>query len=149
MWHLLSLPTGLPRCGSGKGRGQEFNPWVRKMPWSRKWQPAPEFLPGKLHEQRSLVGYSCSVQGDRAYTASLLFPTHALRIAAARYEVLFSLGINQKRYIREGMNLLLLLLSRFSPNSFLHCGYIRLSQRASQNSDVPVSHLETALSCRF
>ena len=61
MWHLLSLPTGLPRWGNGKGRRQEFNPWVRKMPWSRKWQPAPVFLPGKLHGQRSLVGYSCKV----------------------------------------------------------------------------------------
>ena len=26
--------------------------------WSRKWQPTPVFLPGKFHEQRSLVGYS-------------------------------------------------------------------------------------------
>ena len=24
----------------------------------RKWQPAPVFLPGKFHRQRSLVGYS-------------------------------------------------------------------------------------------
>ena len=37
---------------------QEFNPWVEKIPWSRKWQPAPVFLPGKFHRQRSLVGYS-------------------------------------------------------------------------------------------
>ena len=26
--------------------------------WSRKWQPTPVFLPGKFHEQRSLVGFS-------------------------------------------------------------------------------------------
>ena len=26
--------------------------------WSRKWPPAPVFLPGKFHGQRSLVGYS-------------------------------------------------------------------------------------------
>ena len=26
--------------------------------WSRKWQPAPVFLPGKFHEQRSLARYS-------------------------------------------------------------------------------------------
>ena len=24
-----------------------FNPWVRKILWSRKWQPTPVFLPGK------------------------------------------------------------------------------------------------------
>ena len=27
-------------------------------PWSKKWQTAPVFLPGKFHEQRSLAGYS-------------------------------------------------------------------------------------------
>ena len=35
-----------------------FDPWVRKIPWRRKWQPTPVFLPGKFHEQRSLAGYS-------------------------------------------------------------------------------------------
>ena len=35
-----------------------FASWVRKIPWSRKWQPAPIFLPGKHHVQRSLAGYS-------------------------------------------------------------------------------------------
>jgi len=29
-----------------------------KIPWNRKWQPAPVFLPGKFHGQRSLAGYS-------------------------------------------------------------------------------------------
>ena len=35
------------RCG--------FNPWVRKIPWRRKWQPTQIFLPGKSQGQRSLV----------------------------------------------------------------------------------------------
>ena len=35
-----------------------FDPWVKKIPWRRKWQPTPVFLPGKSHGQRSLVGYS-------------------------------------------------------------------------------------------
>ena len=29
-----------------------------KIPWRRKWQPTPVFLPGKFHGQESLVGYS-------------------------------------------------------------------------------------------
>ena len=37
-----------------------FDPWVRKMHWRKKWQPIPEFLPGKSYGQRSLVGYSSS-----------------------------------------------------------------------------------------
>ena len=35
-----------------------FDLWVRKIPWRRTWQPTPVFLPGKLHRQRSLAGYS-------------------------------------------------------------------------------------------
>ena len=31
---------------------------VGKIPWRRKWQPAPVFLPGEFHGQRSLAGYS-------------------------------------------------------------------------------------------
>ena len=26
--------------------------------WRREWQPTPVFLPGELHGQRRLVGYS-------------------------------------------------------------------------------------------
>ena len=36
----------------------EFDPWVRKIPWRREWQPTPVFLPGKSHRQRSLAGNS-------------------------------------------------------------------------------------------
>ena len=35
-----------------------FDPWVRKIPWSGKYQPTPVFLPEKSHGQRSLGGYS-------------------------------------------------------------------------------------------
>ena len=34
-----------------------FNPWVGKIPWRRKWHPAPVLLPGKSHGQKILVGY--------------------------------------------------------------------------------------------
>ena len=30
------------------------NPWVKKIPWRRAWQPTPVFLPGESHGQRSL-----------------------------------------------------------------------------------------------
>ena len=39
-------------------RRLEFDPWVRKIPWRRKWQPTLVFLPGKFHGQRSLADYS-------------------------------------------------------------------------------------------
>ena len=34
------------------------NPWVGKILWSKKWQPAPVFVPGQFHGQRSLADYS-------------------------------------------------------------------------------------------
>ena len=39
-------------------RRLRFDPWLGKIPWRRKWQPTPIFLPGKSHGQRSLVSYS-------------------------------------------------------------------------------------------
>ena len=48
---------GLSRWLSGKERRRGFDPWVRKIPWRKKWQHTPVFLPGESHGQRSLVGY--------------------------------------------------------------------------------------------
>ena len=36
----------------------KFDPWVRKIPWRREWQPTPVLLPGQSHGQRSLAGPS-------------------------------------------------------------------------------------------
>ena len=33
-------------------------PLGQKIPWRRKWQPTPVFLPGESHRQRSLADYS-------------------------------------------------------------------------------------------
>ena len=54
---------GLPRWCSSKEcpcqcRRHRVDPWVGKIPWRRKWQPTPVFLPGKLDGQRSLAGSS-------------------------------------------------------------------------------------------
>ena len=38
------------RCGLDR--------WVGKIPWRRKWQPTPVFLPGGSLGQRSLEGHS-------------------------------------------------------------------------------------------
>ena len=59
----LSNHWSFPRGSDGKTTCLQcwrpgFNPWVGKIPWRRKWQPTPVFLPGKSNGQRSLVGYS-------------------------------------------------------------------------------------------
>ena len=72
----------LPRWLSGKEstcqcrRHQRctFDPWVRKIPWSRKWLPTPVFL-GKSHGQRGLSG--CSPRGQKeSYTTEQLSTVH-------------------------------------------------------------------------
>ena len=59
----LPLPGVIPWWLSGKEsacqcRRCRFNPWVGKIPWIRKWQPTPTFLPGESHGLRSLANYS-------------------------------------------------------------------------------------------
>ena len=49
-----SVVKNLPANAGDAGNG--FNPWVGKIPWRRKWQLTPVFLPEKSHGQRSLVG---------------------------------------------------------------------------------------------
>ena len=64
--HTHTRIGGLPRWHSGKEstcqcrkrRRRGFYPWVGKIPWRRKWQSTPVFLPEKSYGQRSLVGYS-------------------------------------------------------------------------------------------
>ena len=63
------LPGGAsgkePNCRCTRHKRCGFDPWVRKIPWSRKWQPTTVFLTGKSHGQRSLAGY-----GPQGYTES-------------------------------------------------------------------------------
>ena len=66
------------------------HPWVRKIPWRRKWQPTPVFLPGKSYGQRSLVGYNPQGRKESDTTEQLhsLTQSHTskvmLRIIQAR-----------------------------------------------------------------
>ena len=50
---VAQIAKNLPKC-----RRTGFDPWVRKIPWKRSWQPTLVFLPGESHGQRSLAGYS-------------------------------------------------------------------------------------------
>ena len=54
---LASLVAQTIKCLSAMLE-TDIDPWVGKIPWRRKWQPTPVFLPGESHGQRSLVGYN-------------------------------------------------------------------------------------------
>ena len=47
-----------PTCQCRRCKRHRFDPWVKNIPWSRKWQPTPVFLPGAFHGQRGLAGYN-------------------------------------------------------------------------------------------
>ena len=55
-------------------------PGSRRFPWRRKWQPAPAFLPGKFHGQRSLGGYS--PKGRKESDTTMQGPTEPYRKTA-------------------------------------------------------------------
>ena len=59
MWIVPGGTSGKePACQCRKHKSYRFDPWVRKMPWRRAWEPTPVFLPGESHGQKSLAGYS-------------------------------------------------------------------------------------------
>ena len=53
-----------------------FDSWVRKIPWRRKWQPTPVFLPGEFCGQRSLVGYNPQARKESDVTEWLSTHQH-------------------------------------------------------------------------
>ena len=47
-----------PACQCMNCRRCGLDPWVRKIPWRKAWQPTLVFLPGESHGQRSPAGHS-------------------------------------------------------------------------------------------
>ena len=57
------IELGFPGGTSGKESTCQykrcvFNLCIQEIPQTRKWQPTPVFLPGKLHGQRNLMDWS-------------------------------------------------------------------------------------------
>ena len=77
---LYTRKQGFPGGSEGKASacdaGDMFDPWVGKIPWRRKWQSTPVFLPGESHGERSLVGYSPQGLKELDTTERLHYTTH-------------------------------------------------------------------------
>ena len=60
--HIRDFPGGAsgkePTCQCRRPKRHWFDPWVKKIPRKRTWQPTPGFFPGESHGQTSLAGYS-------------------------------------------------------------------------------------------
>ena len=67
-WLKICLQFGRPR----------FDPWVRKFPWRREWQPTTAFFPGESHGQRSLMGYCLWSHTELDTTEQLTLWLHCL-----------------------------------------------------------------------
>ena len=60
------LPSGSDGKASAYNAGRpRFNPLVRKIPWKRKWQSTPVFLPVKIPGWRSEPGRLQSMGSQR------------------------------------------------------------------------------------
>ena len=59
----IQIGKGFPGGSDGKESASytgdpDSIPGLGKIPWRKKWQPTPIFLPGEFHGHRSLLGYS-------------------------------------------------------------------------------------------
>ena len=101
-WCLLQVNRegrGLPRWLSSKepacnAGDTHSNPWAKNIPWRRKEQPTPVFLPGKSQRQRSLVGY----------------PPWGCRRVRHDWEIKHERG--EEKYLRENWSLHISLVPR-------------------------------------
>ena len=58
-WGFPGGPSGKePACQCRRHKRCGFDPWFRKIPWTRAWQSTSALLPGESHGRRSLAGYS-------------------------------------------------------------------------------------------
>ena len=67
-----------------------FDPWVENIPWRRKWQPTPVFLPGESHGQRSLMGYSPWGHKESETTLKLNHSRSRASLSSCLYIILLS-----------------------------------------------------------
>ena len=67
-----------PACPCRRHRTRKFSPPAGRFPWRKAWLPAPVFLPGEPHAQRSLVGCSSLGPKESDRTEQLRTHTHSL-----------------------------------------------------------------------
>ena len=128
--HLCTPLKGLLRWRSGEESAWQckrhgFNPRVEKVPWRRKWQPTPGFLPGKPHGQRNLVGYS--PRGHKESDAAEQPNNNTLRNLWAGGILYLTLT----RYV----NLSFIIWLRFT---FRRKGLPWIAEKGSQRRDLPL-----------
>ena len=77
-WPITLKIVVLHQLGPG-ARRQKHRPLVRKIPWRRKWQPTPVFLPREFHGHKSLVGHRVTKSQTQLKRLSTHSPTAPCR----------------------------------------------------------------------
>ena len=137
--HLVIVPST---------QEMRFDPWVRKMPWRKKWQPIPEFLPGEYLWTKEPGGLqSMGLQKSRTWLKqpSIHPCTHLLKGPISKYNHVGSKNFN--RWICEehssvpssftklretGLNTSILAHPQSNQNDFLEA-LVRSNHRCAQN----------------
>ena len=113
-----SVVKNLPASVGDTGDSDSI--WVGKMPWRRKWQPTPVFLPGESHGERRLEGYNpCGHKESdmteqmsmHTYTCYHCYLTHPKCHAKASYFYFFWIFIDFQQCKVSGAALRLSLVS--------------------------------------
>ena len=68
---------------------------VGKIPWRRKWQPIPVFLPGESHGQRSLAGYSPQGHKESGMTERLHFTSSSVSITHTHTHIFIHSSVSE------------------------------------------------------
>jgi len=69
-----------------------FDPWVEKIPWSRKWQPTPVYLPGKSMDRGAW--WAAVHEAAESDMAELLTHSHkdtTMQLFLLYYNIIFEL----------------------------------------------------------
>ena len=90
-WVFSKLPWWLSgkepacQCQCRRCKRCGFDPWVRKIPWKRVWQPTPVFLPGEYPMDRG--AWWATVHGSQRvrHHWSILACTHCFCQGVARF----------------------------------------------------------------
>ena len=82
-WWLSSKESA---CQCRRHRRRGFHPWVGKLPWRRKWQPTPVFLPGEILRTEEPGGLRPKVMKSPTWLSNwactYLFYSNAERLAS-------------------------------------------------------------------
>ena len=100
---MALVVKNLPAYQCMRSERCRFDPWVRKIPWRRKWQPTPVFLSGKSRGQRSLIpkmlmftlAISCLTTSNWPWFMDLTFQV-PMQYCSLQHQTLLPLPVTSK-----------------------------------------------------